>query len=333
VKVHFADRLEAVPSDAWSALHANARLRAPFLSWTWQVEWVRAFGDGRRLDVRRVEDEHGELTAVLPLYEARPGVLQLIGGVDVSDYLDLVARAGREEASWAALLDARPAHDGVWDLHAVPTASPTVTVLPALATRSGLTAAVAVEDRCPVLPLPASWEAYLASLPGKHRHELARKVRRVEREAPGARAVSYRQPDEIAARLGDFLALHRASRVGKARFMDDRMETFFRRATAALASEGAVGLWILDTTTGPAAAFITLEWDDTVGLYNSGFDPGRAVLSPGLVLLARVIEDAIARGKRRFDFLRGEERYKYEFGPTPEAVCTVTVGAGIPRGA
>ncbi|HEY3067780.1 MAG TPA: GNAT family N-acetyltransferase [Methylomirabilota bacterium] len=331
MKVHFADRLDAVPPEAWTALHASARVRAPFLSWTWQVEWVRAFAEGRRLDVRRVEDEHGELTAVLPLYEARPGVLQLIGGTDVSDYLDLLARAGREEAAWAALLDARPPHDGVWDFHAVPQESPTVGVLPALATRSGLTAAVAVEDRCPVLALPASWEAYRASLPGKHRHELARKMRRLEREAPGARAVSCRRPDEIAARLGDFLALHRASRVGKARFMDERMETFFRRATAALATEGAVGLWFLDTATGPAAAFITLEWDETVGLYNSGFDPARAALSPGLVLLARLIEDAIARGKRRFDFLRGEERYKYEFGPTPEAVCTVTVAAGIPR--
>ena len=112
--------------------------------------------------------------------------------------------------------------------------------------------------------------------------------------------------------------------------MDVRMEEFFRRVTAALAAAGAVALWFLDTTTGPAAAFITLEWDDTVGLYNSGFDPARAALAPGLVLIARLIQDAIARGKRRFDFLRGEERYKYEFGPTPEDVCTVTVGAGIP---
>ena len=62
-----------------------------------------------------------------------------------------------------------------------------------------------------------------------------------------------------------------------------------------------------------------------VGLYNSGFDPAHAALSPGLVLLARVVRDAIERGMRRFDFLRGEERYKYEFEPTPEPVYGVTV--------
>ena len=75
------------------------------------------------------------------------------------------------------------------------------------------------------------------------------------------------------------------------------------------------------------ASFVTLEWDDTVGLYNSGFHPDRAALSPGVVLLAHVIRDAIERGRRRFDFLRGEERYKYEFGPIPEAVHAVVIGA------
>ena len=68
-----------------------------------------------------------------------------------------------------------------------------------------------------------------------------------------------------------------------------------------------------------------LEWDDTVGLYNSGFHPDHAALSPGVVLLAHLVRDAIARGRRRFDFLRGEERYKYEFEPVAEDVCRVRV--------
>ena len=68
-----------------------------------------------------------------------------------------------------------------------------------------------------------------------------------------------------------------------------------------------------------------LEWDGVVGLYNSGFHPDRAALAPGLVLLLHLIEDAIMRGKQRFDFLRGEEHYKYEFGPSPEEVFSVKI--------
>ena len=108
--------------------------------------------------------------------------------------------------------------------------------------------------------------------------------------------------------------------------MDTRMEAFFRHAIGALAAAGIARLALLEGREGPMASFVTLEWDDTVGLYNSGFAPAHAALSPGLVLLAHVIRDAIARGRRRFDFLRGEERYKYDFEPTPEEVYLVRIG-------
>ena len=324
MKIDVHDRLEAVGEAAWNELHARTGRRSPFLMWIWQRAWAEVFAAGHRLEIWRVVDGH-ELIALLPLYEAEPGVFRILGGIEISDYLDLIAVAGREEEAWKALLEARAAAGTVWDLHSVPGASPTVVAVPALASAAGLEVKVAVEERCPVLDLPASWEAYLASLSGKHRHELTRKMRRLEREAPDARPACAATPEAIAARLDEFLTLHRSSRTGKARFMDARMETFFRRAVALLAERGMARLWLLDAPDGPMAAFITIEWNGTVGLYNSGFHPDRAQLSPGLVLLAHLVRDAIERGKPRFDFLRGEERYKYEFGPTPEDVCTVRI--------
>jgi len=325
VKTDVVDRLETVGAAAWDRLVSGCLLRASCLTWTWQREWTRAFAAARRLEIRRVEDAEGQLVALLPLHEVEPGVLGLLGGADVSDYLDLIALAGREEEAWMALLQSRVAEPTTWDLHAVPGTSPTVLALPQIAAACGLSASVTVEERCPVLVLPSSWDAYLASLNGKHRHELLRKMRRLEREAPEARAACASHASEVENRLGDFFDLHRRSRSGKARFMDARMEAFFRRVTASFVERGAARLWFLDTASGPIASFITIEWDDTVGLYNSGFRPDRATLSPGVVLLAHLIRDAIERGKRRFDFLRGEERYKYEFGPVAEDVCAVRI--------
>jgi CelD/BcsL family acetyltransferase involved in cellulose biosynthesis len=326
VKIDVHDSLEAVGPDAWDALHAATRLRSPFLGWTWQHAWVAVFAEGRRLELRRVVDASGRLVALLPLVEIGPGRWLLTGGSDVSDYLDLIALRDREEQAWAALLGARAGDRAVWELHAVPAASPTVTALPALAAAAGLRVETPVEERCPILDLPDTWDALLASLSGKHRHEISRKLRRFEREAPDGRVTWALTPADIETRLDDFLALHRRSRAGKARFMDARMERFFRRAIPALAARGGARVAFLERDTGPIASFVTLQWDGTVGLYNSGFHPEQAALSPGLVLLAHVIRDAVERGVRRFDFLRGEERYKYEFGPTPEAVHAVTIG-------
>jgi CelD/BcsL family acetyltransferase involved in cellulose biosynthesis len=328
VKIDVHDSLEAVGCDAWDALHAESRLRSPFLSWTWQSDWVAVFGEGRRLEVRRVVDGTGRLLGLLPLVETAPGRWLLAGGADVSDYLDLIAARDREDDAWTALLGGRAADGAVWELHAVPAASLTVTGLPALAAAAGLAVITQLEERCPVLALPESWDALLASLSGKHRHELTRKLRRFEREAPAGRVSWESTPAGIESRLDDFLRLHRLSREGKAKFMDARMERFFRRVVPALAARAGARLAFLDLPDGPIASFVTLEWDGTVGLYNSGFHPDRAALSPGLVLLAGVIGDAIGRGRRRFDFLRGEERYKFEFGPTvSEPVHAVTIGA------
>jgi CelD/BcsL family acetyltransferase involved in cellulose biosynthesis len=327
VKVESADHLDSVGADAWDSLLAVSRLRSPFLSWTWQAHWAATFAADRRVDVRRVTDADGELVAVLPLYEAAPRTLELIGGADVSDYLDLLARAGHEEEAWAALLQSRAAERDRWVLHAVPAASPTVRGLSALAGSCSLSVTVEREERCPVLSLPSSWDAYLASLSGKHRHELTRKIRRFEREVPDGRVVSMHTAADVAGRLGDFLALHRASRTGKAKFMDARMESFFRAAIPALAAREGVRLWLLEAGDGPIASFICLEWNGTVGLYNSGFAPERAALSPGLVLLSHIIRDAIARRRPRFDFLRGEERYKLEFEPTLEDVMRVEIAS------
>src|SRR5262249_14446274 len=184
VKVDVHDRLDAVGEAAWTELHARTTLRSPFLAWIWQHQWAEVFTTGHRLEIWRVKDAD-QLVALLPLYEAGPGVFRILGGADISDYLDLIAVAGREEEAWAALLGASATRATVWALHAVPASPPTVTSAPTLAATVGLETKVALEERCPVLTLPPSWEAYLASLPGKHRHELSRKMRRLEREAPG----------------------------------------------------------------------------------------------------------------------------------------------------
>jgi len=315
----------ALDEARWNALLDRSQLPSVFLTWQWQTEWSLAFAADRPREILAASGADGALAGLLPLYEETPGRQRIIGGVDVSDYLDVIAPAGREEEVWQALLGHCAAHAAEWDLHGIRAASATATLVPALAPGHGLGATVEREDRCPVLALPKSWDEYLGRLSGKDRHELRRKMRRLERELPGATVRSHGESAGWDAAMTRFLTLHRLSKVGKARFMDERMERFFRSVTARLAAAGWARLWFLEFEGAAVAAFLCVEYAGSVGLYNSGFDPARAVLAPGIVLLAHVVRDAIDRGFPVFDFLRGEEPYKYGFGPSPEDVLNVRI--------
>ncbi len=275
MKVDALPGWDGLDEQRWNGLLDRSKLPSVFLTWQWQTQWAQAFAAERPLHLLSVTDDDGSLGGLLALHEEEPGRLRLLGGVDVSDYLDVIAAAGREEEVWHALLQHRAAQPVEWDLHAIRAASPTLTLVPALAAAYGLRVSTTLEERCPVLQLPESWDEYLA--------------RR------------------------------------KARFMDERMERFFRDATCALATAGWARLWFLECEGAPVASFLCLEYAGTVGLYNSGFDPAQARLAPGIVLLAHVIRDAIHRGIPTFDFLRGEEPYKQAFGPISEDLFNLRI--------
>ncbi|MGH7318453.1 MAG: GNAT family N-acetyltransferase [Candidatus Rokuibacteriota bacterium] len=308
----------------WNRLLARSATVVPFLTWQFQTTWWQAFSEGS-LCLLGVQDAAAEWIGALPLYESSGPdgqVLRVVGGVDVADYLDLVAVAGHEEVAWKALLATLA--DSPWravELRPIPVASPSLLVLPTLAHAAGLSCRIDRADRCPVINLPPTWEGYLAHLSSKDRHELRRKLRRADGARP--RVEVARTPAGIGALMDSFLALHRKSKVGKARFMDTRMEGFFRMMGAAMAGAGWAALWLLWLGERAAAALFCLEYGETVGLYNSGFDPEARALSPGVVLIARTIEDAISRGYRRYDFLRGDEPYKYGFGAVPTDVMRI----------
>ncbi len=324
VKIETHERWDSFTESEWNGLLARSAAPSLFLTWQWQTGWWDAFGEGCRLRIFGLTDSSGRLIAVLPLYAA-PGpheIWTIVGGADVSDYLDLIVQREREEEAWSALLGH---HEGHWDLRGLRDGSPSLSILPALAGSHGVTVRIGVEERCPVLALPSSWEEYLRRLRAKDRHELRRKMRRFERECPGALVSSHTSEDEVDAAMESFMVLHRKSGAGKSRFMDDRMERFFRRVSRTLARAGWMRLWLLQWERAPLAAFICFEYGGAVGLYNSGFDPAHAGRAPGIVLLAQIIRDAIERGVPRFDFLRGEEPYKYAFGPTPLPLYRIEV--------
>ncbi|MEW5830742.1 MAG: GNAT family N-acetyltransferase, partial [Chloroflexota bacterium] len=67
------------------------------------------------------------------------------------------------------------------------------------------------------------------------------------------------------------------------------------------------------------------DYDNRIWVYNSGLDFGFRDLSPGWVLLGYLLQWANENGRREFDFMRGDEDYKFKFGGIQSWVMRVKI--------
>ena len=317
-----SDQFEEV-QDAWEKLLPSCSANNIFVTpWLQQV-WWRNFGGGLELRILSLQDGD-RILGIAPL--VRDGdVLRFAGGRDLFDYHDFLVVRGEEDSFFKDLFSHLDSEE--WrelELLSVPQDSPTLQILPAAAKDHGYDVQVEEEDRAPVKSLPDSWDEYLAGLAKKKRHELRRKVRRLE--ANGAvRQFQCTDVEAIEEAMPDFLRLHRASSPEKARFMNEKRERFFLDMAAELGARGKFNLSVLEFDGKRVATCISLDYGDTYFLYNSGYDPAYSHLGVGFVNKTLAVKESIEAGRRSFDFLRGTERYKYDLGAEDRSVFKLTV--------
>jgi CelD/BcsL family acetyltransferase involved in cellulose biosynthesis len=233
---------------------------------------------------------------------------------------------------------ARPAHDpshpapwDVVDLRRLRCADPAADALKeafeAAAPAYGWWAIREREDVCPALTLPegVDFDGFLATLGKKTRHEIRRKIRRAE----AAGEVALVESTDPLRDLDVFIQLHQR-RWGDAGLFPATpggaaSRRFIYRLFEAFGPRGPGRLSFLTVGGRRIGAGIHLDDGETIAYYNAGTDPDARDLSPGVILIARYVMEAIALGRRRFDFLRGDEPYKYEWGAVDEPIQRILV--------
>jgi CelD/BcsL family acetyltransferase involved in cellulose biosynthesis len=329
----------------WNALLERGVTRVPFLRAEYQQAWWAGRGGGEwpedaQLLVAEGRDEAGALLGVAPLFfarnrEGRPALL-LIGCIEISDYLDLiVARAG-VEAFCTSLLErlagpAVPAWE-VLDLYNLPANSPTRAALARAAAARGWSASEQLLQPVPAITLPADFETYLATrVEKKERQEIRRKLRRAEGGDDRVRwhLVDGRDGQDVAAAAEDFMALM-AHNPEKAAFLTPAMRAQFTQIVRVMADQGWLLLAFLEVNGEKAAAYLNFDYGNRLWVYNSAIDPRFNALSPGWVLLAYLVQWAIANQRQAVDFLRGDEDYKFRFGGVPGKIYRLQASRAAP---
>jgi CelD/BcsL family acetyltransferase involved in cellulose biosynthesis len=304
----------------WNRLHAEATLASVFTSWIWQFHWWQVYGRGQplRLLIAATEDE---VVGILPLYVQSVTVLGLrvrllrfvgTGGDTCPDDLGSILEPRRAQLAAQELARAALAlrDADVLLLTDLSPECPLRAAVESAARGGGRPTLAGVSERIAFIHLPASWDEYLGSLSSHHRLGLRYKRRKLAK-GHAARFFVCDDPAQLDSVFDRLAELHRRRWGGGSEsFASAQYLEFHRRVMKACLPRGWLRLYCLELDGEIAAISYCYRFRNAIYCMQAGFDPAKAKLKVGSVLLGHAFEHAIGEGNRLFDFLRGDHDYK-----------------------
>jgi CelD/BcsL family acetyltransferase involved in cellulose biosynthesis len=303
--------------DEWQGLFDADPAATPFTSPQWARAWWPHWAEGAHPWLIAVRDE-GRLIGLAPLVLRRRGPARVLGalGRDPGNYWDVLALPGRRAAVAEAFARMAAERAREWDAIAIG-GVPVRAALGAALAEAGLRV-----DRRPPVPhpgidLPGSFEEYLATLPAKRRKDLRRHLRRLDEGELERRELI--EPGEISTAIDSWQDLRVRWWRARGRQLNPehaaaRFREFLRDLMRLLVPVGLGLVWEYrhrDELVGVELSLVTRRcfyaWLD-------GYDPGAARLGLGKVAAGDGIRTSIATGRSCFDFMVGDESYKYWYG-------------------
>jgi len=324
----------------WERLTAGGAGDPLFGSHLWNSLWWKHYaglGELRTL----VAEQDGEVVAIWPLFLADrtfgeveidmigprrmplPGkglrlrTLAYLGSGEIcSDFLAPIVLPNLA----APALDALAAHLAAqrdWDLLDLPDMLADNPTLPAL--RAALSHHLTkprerFRYHAPYAPLAPTYDEYLDSLSKKGRYNARKKLRQLQLNHRVEHCF-HSDPATLPAAMDEFIRLHQERWNADGLpgvFVNERFIGFHRDLAARLLERGALRLGFLRVNGQAVFATYGFQIGDRVYLYQQGGSADRYWdnYNLGYVALGFAMADAVERGARVYDFLRGNAEYK-----------------------
>lgn len=320
----------------WRALQARCPAATPFQTWEWNEAWWRHFGGRKRprLLLFRTgrggmgghgSHSAGELVGIAPLYTSwhlgTPLRRLAWMGTGSSDYLGPLALPEYAEEVAAALLAYLDQGLRGWDIADLQQLRPDCPLMAHAARpwpdRPSESQAALPMEPCPYLPLPPAWEEFSQRLSKKMRSNLGYYERLTAKTFPDSRTL-LADAATLDAGMTALFELHQKR--WNARWLPGvlgtkKVQAFHREVAARFLERGWLRLHLMQVEGAFRSALYCYSYGGRTYYYLGGFAPELAKYSLGTLLTMRAIQQAIAEGHTEFDFLRGQESYKYRWLP------------------
>jgi hypothetical protein len=291
----------------------------------WLASWWRAYGTDRQLCALAFLNSQHHIVAVAPLYRERASnagisntTLRFVGaGSGDSDDLDFVVLPGSEQTVAEAFVEwlQSARNIDVCSLETFPSNSQIAQHLLAILKRQNW---AITKERLPhsFVELPRTWADYLETLPSDFKPLLTRYPKRL-RSRFSVQISRCENLEDLDSRLQNLFTLHQMRWTGRGEpgaFSDVQRRDFYSRMASAFLQKGWLEFWALTLENEIVATQFCFRYRDTVSLLQEGFNPKYTAEKIGYALRAHVLQEMIATGARRYDFLGGADSYKARYG-------------------
>jgi len=312
----------ALLNEEWNELLSDSHSDTIFLTWEWLFNWWKHLSGDRELAIIVIR-QRGRLMAIVPLCQ-RPRsyatllpyrALEFLGAGNVgSDYLSVIVRRCADQYVQTELLGLLSTCNLVLSLSNVDRDDVSVKNMAVGLLGKHWRVRRTTTSFSPFIALSGhDWDSYCHSIGSSQKNRFRKKVKKLN-SSFAVRLECIQTQEKLPAALAEMMKLHNqrwAARGGSNALHSQELIDFHRSFSSSALRKGWLRLYILYLNDVPAATVYGFLHKAVFSYYQAGFDPTFSQHSLGLLMLGLTIQDAIDCKADIFDFLHGEEAYKY----------------------
>lgn len=320
---------------SWNDLAKAMKYPTIFCTWEWIHTWWTHFGSAHELVILFIY-RRNELTGIMPLFlENRrksvytfPRKLCFCGSTRLfPDHLDIICAMDDATACLDAAFGYLNRDFRSWDILHLPFIAEDSNLFSWLdANRDHFRWRVRNRTFAPYFKIAGTFDDYLASFKSRHRYSILNRRRKLfENNAASYIKCSDNDMTECLATVFDLHARRAVKKQINSSFSGDEIFRFHVDLLGIMRHKNWVWIRFLKSGDKTIAAFYGFVFGNRVFYYQTGQDPEWHSYGPGSVIIHDAIQEAFNANFEEFNFLQGEEEYKYKWTKTQRVLYDLSV--------
>jgi CelD/BcsL family acetyltransferase involved in cellulose biosynthesis len=327
--------------ESWNALLRKSGDDNIFLTWEWLFNWWQSYGSDKKLRIIVIRNAEN-IIGIVPLMQQK--YKQWFISIDVienlcsenCDYSGVILAEKKPELI-TLLTDylAKIVKDEklIVRIYHIPGNSQFLTLIreqyPLLSNNFYIQEIPS--SYCPYITLPSTWDEYVHTLSRNNRRNMHRTTQSLEKDHV-VELIKYSGGKDLQDKLNILFEFHQKRWGVESKFTGTEARQFYFSVSKALAQNNWLDFSSLCLDGKPVCMIWGFIYNNIFWAMTIAFDPDYYEYSVGYVHIMKLIENTIHNGLKKFDFLKGDEGFKYHWTSAKTDNVRITLAQNSSRG-